>query len=154
MVNDQSAVTNAGARPGDALVLTKCLGTGLLATALKKGLLDDAVTDALVASLLRLNRDAGGLLHAHAVHAATDVTGFGLVGHGGELARAAQARVEIDLASLPLLPWLDQAVAANCITVVIVVIGPTAVTAGDRRGCRRGTCAGCDRSTKFRRSSD
>lgn len=112
----QRAITNAGAKPGDALVLTKRLGTGMLATALKKGLLSDAVSDALVANLLRLNRDAGRLLQTHGAHAATDVTGFGLIGHAGELARGSSVRLEIDLAALPLLPWLAEAAEAKCIT--------------------------------------
>lgn len=109
-------VANAGARPGDALVLTKRLGTGILATALKKGLLDPEAIAALVANLTRLNRHAGALLHPHGVHAATDVTGFSLAGHGAELASASDVTLEIEAASLPLLPGLEAAIAAKCIT--------------------------------------
>jgi len=107
---------NAGAQVGDALVLTKALGTGILATALKKGLLAPDHRQALLDSLLRLNRHAARCMQRFPVHAATDITGFALGGHGAELASASEVRLRIDTARLPLLPGLDAAVAAGCIT--------------------------------------
>ena len=107
---------NAGAQVGDALVLTKALGTGILATALKKGLLAPDHRQALLDSLLRLNRHAARCMQRFPVHAATDITGFALGGHGAELASASQVRLRIDTARLPLLPGLEAAVAAGCLT--------------------------------------
>jgi len=113
---DRAPVANHGAQPGDALILTKPLGTGILATALKKDLLGADETAALVANLTRLNRHAGSLLHPHGVHAATDVTGFSLAGHGAELASASGVELRIEAAALPLLPGLASAIAGGCIT--------------------------------------
>jgi selenide,water dikinase len=92
--------TTGGARPGDALVLSKPLGTGL---ALASG--DPAIVGAAVASMRRLNRDAARALRRHraAVHAVTDVTGFGLLGHGWEVAERSGAHVAFASARLPLL---------------------------------------------------
>jgi selenide,water dikinase len=89
-----------GARPGDALVLSKPLGTGL---ALASG--DPAAVDAAVASMRRLNRHAADVLKAHrvSVHAVTDVTGFGLFGHGWEMAERSGAHLCFDAAALPLI---------------------------------------------------
>ena len=97
-------------------VLTKALGTGILATALKKGLLAPDHRQALLDSLLRLNRHAARCMQRFPVHAATDITGFALGGHGAELASASQVRLRIDTARLPLLPGLEAAVAAGCLT--------------------------------------
>ena len=107
---------NAGAQVGDALVLTKALGTGILATALKKGLLAPDHRQTLLDSLLRLNRHAARCMQRFPVHAATDITGFALGGHGAELASASQVCLRIDTARLPLLPGLEAAVAAGCLT--------------------------------------
>jgi selenide,water dikinase len=107
---------NAGAQVGDALVLTKPLGTGILATAIKKDVIAPADRDALIASLTRLNAHAGRCLQRDAVHAATDITGFALVGHGAELASASGVTLAIDTTALPLLPGVAAAVAATCIT--------------------------------------
>lgn len=109
-------IANAGAQPGDRLVLTKALGTGLLATALKKGLLPAADSQALIASLTRLNASAARAMQRHRVHAGCDITGFGLVGHGAEIASASGVHLAIDTASLPLLPGVEAAIAAGCVT--------------------------------------
>ncbi|HEY7069749.1 MAG TPA: selenide, water dikinase SelD [Acidimicrobiales bacterium] len=92
--------TKGGARPGDVLVLSKPLGTGL---ALASG--DEAAVAAAVASMRRLNRDAAQALRAQgpAVHAVTDVTGFGLLGHGWEMADRSGARLDFDAGRLPAL---------------------------------------------------
>jgi len=92
-----------GARPGDVLVLTKPLGTGLLVSGRRQGRTCDADLAAAVTSMRRLNRDASEALVEARVSAATDVTGFGLLGHGLEMARAAGARFVFDAAALPAL---------------------------------------------------
>src|SRR5687767_2511654 len=82
-------LTNSGARPGDVLVLTKALGTGIIATAMKFERAPKASADAAIASMTALNRaaaDAIAALPAGAVTACTDITGFGLAGHGSEMA--------------------------------------------------------------------
>jgi len=96
---------NCTARPGDALLLTKPLGTGALAAALKKGALpaDGEHARALIAAMRALNA-AGPDLAAAGARAATDVTGFGLTGHAMEMAVGSGVRLDIDFAALPLLP--------------------------------------------------
>jgi selenide,water dikinase len=108
--------TNAGARPGDVLFLTKPLGTGVIATALKADRAPEAAISAAVQSMSRLNRAASEALltlPGGAVHACTDVTGFGLIGHGSEMAVASGVTLEIDTASIPLLPGALDLASAN-----------------------------------------
>jgi selenide,water dikinase len=93
-----------GARPGDTLLLTKALGTGVLVSGRRSGRTQDADLDAAIESMRRLNRAASEVLVRDGVMAATDVTGFGLLGHGLEMARASGARFAFDAAALPLLP--------------------------------------------------
>src|SRR4051812_19380840 len=98
--------TNAGARPGDELLLTKALGTGIIATALKADRAPAGAVTAATDSMLRLNRAASEALQSlpdGAVHACTDITGFGLIGHGSEMAAASGVTLDIDTASVPLL---------------------------------------------------
>jgi len=98
--------TNAGARAGDVLVLSKRVGTGIITTAVKRGTPDPEVVAGAVDSMTTLNREAAELLREAAPHAVTDVTGFGLVGHSRELAAAAGLRVEIDFDAVQ---WLSGA---------------------------------------------
>lgn len=102
-VHPDRIVTNAGARPGDVLILTKPLGTGILTTALKRDLLDRQGLAAAVASMTTLNAGAARAMLAVGVHAATDVTGFGLLGHLYNLARASGVAATIEVAALPVL---------------------------------------------------
>jgi len=95
--------TNAGARPGDVLILTKPLGVGVYSAALKKGELDAEGYAELVASTTRLNSVGAALGPDPAVHALTDVTGFGLLGHGLEMARASGVALELEMDRLPFL---------------------------------------------------
>lgn len=97
-------VTNAGARPGDALVLTKPIGTGVLTTALKRDLLSEAELAPAVDAMTTLNAGAARAMLAIGVHAATDVTGFGLLGHLHTLLAASRAAAEISAGAVPLLP--------------------------------------------------
>jgi selenide, water dikinase len=96
--------TNAGARPGDALVFTKRIGTGVISTALKQGIAKETDVDAAVQSMLQLNREACEAMLAFDVHGCTDVTGFGLVGHAREMALASNVTIEIDPRAVRFLP--------------------------------------------------
>ncbi len=93
-----------GARAGDVLLLTKRLGTGLLVSGRRQGRTSDADMDAAIAQMGTLNRAASEVLVRHAIRGATDVTGFGLLGHGLEMARASGVRLVFDAAALPALP--------------------------------------------------
>jgi selenide,water dikinase len=97
-------LTNAAARAGDVLVLTKPLGTGLLATAAKQDRLDDAGRDALYASMRALNAGASRTALRLGLRCATDVTGFGLLGHASHVARGSGVTLRISAAALPELP--------------------------------------------------
>ncbi len=109
---------NAGAQPGDALVLTKALGTGVLSTALKKGDLSEEQAAALVESMATLNAAAAeaGRALGEDLHGATDITGYGLIGHGMEMARGSGLRLVIEADSLPLLPGAREAVRKKRLT--------------------------------------
>lgn len=96
-------LANAGAREGDALVLTKALGTGILTTAHKAGLLDEAGLKVATDSMVTLNKAAAEALADLDAHAATDVTGFSLMGHGCEMAEASGVTLEVRAADVPVM---------------------------------------------------
>jgi selenide,water dikinase len=97
-------MTNASARPGDRLVLTKPLGTGILSTALKRGVIDETAVAPAVRSMRTLNDRAARVALRHGVRAATDVTGFGLLGHLGNILEGSGVGAEVSFGALPLLP--------------------------------------------------
>ncbi len=101
-VNPQHIVTNAGARPGDVVVLTKPIGTGILASALKKGAIDATQIAPAVRWMTQLNDAASRAMVRAGAHAATDVTGFGLLGHANEMAHASGVRLRISAALVPI----------------------------------------------------
>jgi len=107
---------NAGAQAGDVLVLGKPLGVGVYSAALKKEQLSDAHYREMIASTTRLNTPGPLLAELPGVHAITDVTGFGLAGHGLEMARGAGLTVAIDWARVPLLPGVAELAAAGFVT--------------------------------------
>jgi selenide, water dikinase len=96
--------TNAGARAGDALVFTKRIGTGVISTALKKGIARESDVQGAVDSMLKLNRETCEAMLGFDVHGCTDVTGFGLIGHAREMALASQVTLEIDPRKIQFLP--------------------------------------------------
>jgi selenide,water dikinase len=104
LVHPKQVMSKMGAVPGDALVLTKALGTGLVLTAAKRDLVEQAHLDAAVASMLTLNRHASHLAREAGAHAVTDVTGFGITGHALEMADHSGVRMVLRSAGLPLLP--------------------------------------------------
>lgn len=104
LVHPDRILTKGGAQAGDVLILTKPLGTGVVATALKREQADPADLEAAVASMMRLNRVAAQVAQAVGVHSATDVTGFGLLGHALECADQSQVRFHLRLEAIPFLP--------------------------------------------------
>lgn len=108
--------TNAGARVGDRLFLTKPIGTGVIATAIKFDRAPQRAAAAAIASMVQLNRAAAEALAplpAGAVHACTDITGFGLIGHATEMAQASRVVVALDVAAVPLLEGALELVERN-----------------------------------------
>ncbi len=104
IVHPDRILTKGGARPGDQLLLTKPLGAGTITTALKRGQAASQHLDAAIASMTRLNRVASQAAQAAGVRSATDVTGFGLIGHASEMAEASGVRFRIRFDALPWLP--------------------------------------------------
>jgi len=113
-VHPDRVLTKAGARPGDALVLTKPLGVGVITTALKRGLAEAAHVQGAVASMATLNRQAARLLQQVGVHAATDITGFGFLGHASEMATLSQVAMRFRLEQLPFLEGAHRYAAQQC----------------------------------------
>ena len=103
-IHPSAIVTNAGARPGDALVLTKPLGTGVLGSALKRNSVSAAEIADAVTAMTTLNAAASRAMVAAGASAATDVTGFGLLGHAGELARASGVALRLAAGNVPVFP--------------------------------------------------
>jgi selenide, water dikinase len=118
MVDPEHILTKGGAQPGDLLILSKPLGTGLITTAHKHEQVKDSDLDAGVASMMQLNSQASSaLVNAGAgVHAVTDITGFGLLGHAWEMASQSLAGMRFDFAALPLLPGARHYAEAGHIT--------------------------------------
>jgi selenide,water dikinase len=112
-VHPDRVLTNAGARTGDALVLTKRIGTGVIATALKRGMARDSDVQASIESMLLLNRMAGEAMLRLAVHGCTDITGFGLLGHAREMAAGAGVTLRIEAGGVPFLPGALEYAAAG-----------------------------------------
>lgn len=115
LVDPAKVTTKANAQPGDVLLLTKPLGTGVITTAIKRGLGDPAHLDAAVTSMLMLNKVAAEEAQQVEVHGATDITGFGLIGHADELARNSNVGLRIDTLALPLLPGAADYAAAGIV---------------------------------------
>ncbi len=114
IAHPEQIVANSGGRSGDALVLTKPIGTGLVATGIKRGVVEQEVRDAAVEVMAHLNDGAARAMAAVGVNAATDITGFGLLGHLGEML-AGRLGAVIDPASIPLLPSARDLAAAGVV---------------------------------------
>lgn len=109
--------TNTGARPGDVLILTKPLGTGVIATAIRAGKAKPPWVEAAVQSMTTLNRDAAASLEAvkDAVHSVTDITGFGFLGHALEMANGSCAGIRIDSTAIRLIDGAIECTRSGCI---------------------------------------
>ncbi|WP_420844387.1 selenide, water dikinase SelD [Maribellus sediminis] len=114
-VHPDKILKNAGAKPGDKLVLTKPLGTGILSTAIKRGMVDDRLRDRVTRQMTQLNKTAATLMRNYNVHACTDVTGFGLAGHLKEMTTASACDAEIWFEKLPFLPEVKNLAVAGVI---------------------------------------
>ena len=115
IVDPQRIVTNAGARIGDALVLTKPLGTGILTTARKRGAIASEELDEAVAAMTTLNDRAAEAMLAAGAHAATDITGFGLLGHAENMARASRVRLIFDSPAVPFMKRVLELIAGGVV---------------------------------------
>ena len=115
LIDKNRILTNAGARPGDALVLTKPIGTGILAFAVQIGRAPEAAAGAIADSMTTLNRTAAERMVEFDAHACTDVTGFGLMGHLAEMARASGVDVRIVWDDVPLFPGVLECLAEGII---------------------------------------
>lgn len=108
LVHPDKFWTNGGAQPGDGLVLTKPLGSGVLFNANLKRWVTESAMQRCIEALICLNKDAADIMKKYDIHAVTDVTGFGLGGHGLEMAKASNVRLRLKMADLPLF---DEAIA-------------------------------------------
>jgi selenide,water dikinase len=117
VVHPEKIVTNAGLKPGQRLVLTKPLGTGVIATALKAGLAGESAVSRAVEVMCRLNDDAGEVMRSLGVTGGTDVTGFGLLGHALEMARASGVGVAIQAEATPILEEAREMAAMGLVPV-------------------------------------
>ncbi|MCA1615841.1 MAG: selenide, water dikinase SelD [Acidobacteria bacterium] len=115
-IDPRKIVANRGARPGDALILTKPVGTGVVSTGIKFGRADEATVRASVSTMLLAGREAARLMVEFGAHAATDVTGFALLGHAWEVARASGVTLNIEAAAVPLIPGALALAAAGLLT--------------------------------------
>lgn len=108
VVEPEGLLTNRNAKPGDALVLTKALGTGFVTTAFKAGHCPEDTLDAATASMIQLNAIGRDAALAVGVNAMTDITGFGFAGHAAEMAQASGVTLSVQLGSLPILPGAEE----------------------------------------------
>jgi selenide,water dikinase len=107
VIHPDKVLLNRGARPGDRLILTKALGTGIVSTAVKGGVADPALAERAVACMTTLNREAAELMTERSdIHACTDVTGFGFLGHALEMIEGSETGMRIRAAAVPVFPGL------------------------------------------------
>ena len=104
LIDPDRIITNANAKPGDKLFLTKALGTGLITTGIKRNRVSAELTDIVIRQMAQLNRIGAELMVKHEAHAATDVTGYGLLGHVYEMAEGSGTTIRLFADKLPLLP--------------------------------------------------
>jgi len=113
-IDPKRILTNTNAKPGDRLILTKPLGTGIVGTAIKFGRASDDLIDRAVAQMRALNKNAAEVISNHAgVHACTDITGFGLAGHASEMAAGSEVTIAIDSKALPIIPGVLEIASQN-----------------------------------------
>lgn len=116
VIDPRRVIRNVGACAGDVLILTKPLGTGIVTTALKRGHLSAEEYEAAVASMTKLNDSASRLMRRYRVHACTDITGFGLMGHSCEMAMGSGVTLQLHAAALPVLPGASRLALEGYIT--------------------------------------
>jgi cysteine desulfurase len=116
LIDPERIVTNSNAKPDDVLVLTKPLGTGILSTALKRGLLEAELAESLVETMATLNKAAAEAMQAVGVNSCTDVTGFGLLGHLLEMMRASHTSARIEVSKVGLLPGVMELATSGVVS--------------------------------------
>jgi len=116
LIDPNKVATNSGARPGDVVILTKPIGTGVISTGIKFAKAPAEVVDASVATMLTAGREAAEAMREFEVKGATDVTGFSLLGHAWEFARGSQVTIEIESSRVPLLPGALELARAGMLT--------------------------------------
>jgi len=116
LVSEKDLLTNSGAKPGDALVLTKLLGTGFVTTAMKKGKCSQATSQAAIESMATLNKVASDAAKKFGAGGSTDITGFGLAIHATEMAQSSQVSLHIDVDKLNLIPGSRELVEKGFLT--------------------------------------
>lgn len=116
LIHPSKVKRNSGAQIGDQLILSKPLGVGILSAALKKQRLDAAGYASMIANTTKLNKPGQLLAQLDGVHAMTDVTGFGLLGHLLEICRGAKISAKISTSNIPVLPQVEALAAAGCVT--------------------------------------
>jgi selenium donor protein len=114
-VHPDRILTNSAAQPGDQLILTKSIGTGILSTALKRGLLENDIREKLISLMADLNKTASETMQNYPVNACTDVSGFGLLGHLLEMARASKVEVNLFSDKVPVIKNVKKFVTANIV---------------------------------------
>ena len=115
IVHPDKIITNANMQPGDALILTKPLGTGLIATGVKRGVVAGSVAQNAIEIMSLLNRNAAEVMQQFPVNACTDITGFGFLGHVKEMVKASGVNIEIDSSHIPVIEGAGDLVAQNII---------------------------------------
>jgi selenide,water dikinase len=115
LVAPDMVIRNSSARPGDLLILTKPLGTGIISTAIKGEVVSPEVAEEAIRWMTTLNRDAALLMRECRASAATDVTGFGLIGHVTEMARGSRVTIRLELESIPLMNGVNELVAEGMV---------------------------------------
>ncbi len=116
VIDPRKIATNAGARPGDVIILTKPIGTGVISTGIKFGKASPEIVSASVETMLTAGKDAAEAMREFDVKAATDVTGFALLGHAWEMAKASNVTIEIDAKAVPLINGAVELAAAGMLT--------------------------------------
>lgn len=116
VVHPDKVITNAGAKPGDVLVLTKPIGTGAISTGIKNGIASKKSIDAAIAAMTKSAAEASKVMQRLGANACTDVTGFGLLGHAYEMAKASSITLELNSADVPLLPDVIELIEQKMLT--------------------------------------
>ena len=116
IINPDNIMSNSGAKVGDTIVLTKKIGTGILSTMMKKDILSDIHEEILYKSMSTLNKDASKVAVDMGIKCATDITGFGLLGHLNHIARESNVSIHIEKHKVPVLPGTYEGIQHNCIT--------------------------------------
>ena len=116
VIDPNKVATNSGARPGDAIILTKPIGTGVISTGIKKGRATERVVAHSVETMLTPGQHAAEAMREFGVKGATDVTGFALLGHAWEMACASKVTIELDASEIPLLVGASELAAEGLLT--------------------------------------